>query len=126
MPKSIFHKKTVAWICLCAFVLSSGTVFAQHYDPDQEIPKPTMMEKRVSKLGRGVTNFFFGWAEIPKAWHQGVQRQQPLTEIIGTNTIKGFTKAVIRMGGGVYETATFYWDTEKNAYEPIFEPEYLF
>jgi putative exosortase-associated protein (TIGR04073 family) len=124
--RSRMFQLAVVMVFAGALTLGSLGAVGQSYDPDQDLPKPTTWGQRVDKLGRGLSNFLFGWAEIPKAWHQGVQYQKPLTEILVTQSLKGFSKALIRTGTGVYEAVTFYTDASENAYEPILEPEYLF
>lgn len=126
MTQSRRWKISIVVVCTGALALATAGSMAQSYDPDQDLPKPTTWGKRVDKLGRGVSNVLFGWAELPKSWHVGVQREHPLTEIIATDTIKGVSKALIRTGIGVYETVTFFSDTSDNAYDTILEPEYLF
>ncbi len=126
MKNSRYVKRFCMGLAVAMLVVCGGSTLAQSYDPDQDIPKPTVFQKRIEKLGRGLTNILFGWTEIPLTWHDGVQRHKALTEIIGTSTIKGITKALLRTGTGVYETVTFPADTNQNAYEPMLEPEYLF
>lgn len=113
-------------LTLCIALLAGTLAQAQSYDPDQDLPDPTKFQRRIEKLGRGLSNVLFGWAELPLQWNDGVQMQRPLTEILVTDTIKGTTKSFMRMGIGVYEFFTFYWDTGDRDYEPVLEPDYLF
>jgi putative exosortase-associated protein (TIGR04073 family) len=98
----------------------------QSYDPDQDLPHPTQWQKRVEKLGRGLSNVFFGWSELPLAWHRGIQQQRPLTQIITHSTVVGTSRFFIRTGIGVYEVFSFYTSNPNGKYEPMLEPEYLF
>ena len=94
-------------VCLAAmFLFEGGVALAQSYDPDQDIPRPTMLQKRLNKLGRGLANVVFGWTEIPLTWHRQIIAQKPLTHIITTGTVMGTTRAGMRMGVGVYEIVT--------------------
>lgn len=120
------HSKAIALVLVACVFLAGGFVYGQAYDPSQELPKPTVMQKRLEKLGRGLSNILFGWTEIPLTWHRHVQLQRPLTEIVTTGTVKGTTKAFMRTGTGVYELFTFYVRNPSGTYEPILEPEYLF
>ena len=48
--------KSVAVTVILGFGISQGVVWAQSYDPDQDVPNPTLAEKRLEKLGRGLSN----------------------------------------------------------------------
>lgn len=120
------HRKAVAGILVAAVLMAGAFAYSQAYDPSQELPKPTVLQKRLEKLGRGLSNVLFGWTEIPLTWNEHIQRKRPLTEIIATGTVKGTAKAFIRTGTGVYEVFTFYFKNPSGDYEPIIEPDYLF
>lgn len=124
MPKSL----TRILVLAIGLVIAVGAPFAeaQSYDPDQDLPIPTVFEKRVNKLGRGLTNILFGWTEIPVTWDQKIRQGKPLTYLIGTASVIGVTKAFMRTGVGVYEAVTFYGSGSERRYEPILEPEYIF
>lgn len=109
-----------------AVILTSSTGYAQSYDPDQDVPKPTMLQKRLNKLGRGLTNILFGWTEIPVTWDQKLKQGKPLTYLLGTAPVLGTAKAFMRTGTGFYELFTFYWDNPSGDFEAIIEPEYIF
>lgn len=121
-----FRRFQLLALALVVAMLAGSVAHAQSYDPDQDLPQPTKFQKRLEKMGRGLSNVLFGWAELPLQWHNGVEMQRPLTEILVTDTIKGTTKVFMRMGIGVYEFFTFYWDTADSNYEAVLEPDYLF
>ena len=58
------------------------------------------------KLGRGLSNALLGWAEIPLGIQQRYSPEDTGTSFISGLAI-GLFKGVVRMGVGVYETATF-------------------
>ena len=118
--------KIGAIVVLAAVFISSSFAYAQSYDPQQDIPKPTMLQKRMDKLGRGLSNFFFGWTEIPVTWYAKMKQGKSLTYLLTTAPVLGTTKAAMRMGTGVYEFFTFYTKNPSGDYEPILEPEYIF
>jgi putative exosortase-associated protein (TIGR04073 family) len=120
-----WRKRSLA-VVVAAMMLAGTAAVAQSYDPDQDLPKPTLWQKRLEKLGRGLSNILFGWAEIPRAWHVGVQRQQPLTQILTHGTVVGTSRFLMRTGLGVYETFSFFTSSKERRYEPMIEPEYLF
>lgn len=113
-------------VLLIAALLATPSVSAQSYDPDQDIPHPTIMQKRLEKMGRGLSNILFGWAEIPLAWDRGIRQGRPLTQIVTHGTLVGTTKFFMRLGIGVYEFFGFYAENPEGGYEPMIEPEYLF
>lgn len=113
-------------MCLVVFMLAATVAVPQSYDPDQGLPKPTLWEKRLQKLGRGMSNVLFGWTEIPLAWHRQIQLQRPFTQIVTHGTVVGTSKFFIRTGIGVYETFSFYTSGKNQQYAPLIEPEYLF
>lgn len=126
----LFHRsrfmKWTALVLVALFGLNSGLAMAQSYDPQQDIPKPTVWEKRLNKLGRGLSNVLFGWTEIPLTWHRKIEYGRPLTEIVATGSVIGFSRFLIRTGTGVYEMVTFPVSSEERKYEAIIEPAYLF
>lgn len=108
------------------FALTAALAGAQSYDPDQDIPQPTKLEKRINKLGRGLSNIIFGWTEIPITFDQRLKAGKPLTYLLTTAPVLGATRAVMRTGVGVYEIFTFPVSGGEVNYEAILEPEYLF
>ena len=120
------------WLGVCVGLLAAVLVFdttavlAQSYDPDQTIPKPTMLEKRLTKLGRGISNILFGWAEIPLTVDQKLKAGKPLAYLIGVAPVLGTTRAFMRTGVGIYEIVTFATSKSSVNYEAILEPEYIF
>lgn len=118
--------RTIAIAVIASFALNGGLAFAQSYDPDQAPPKSTLMEKRLNKFGRGLTNFFLGWTEIPITWEQKRAGGKPLSYLLITAPLVGTVKAFIRMGIGVKEVVTFRRTKDDLNYEAIIEPEYIF
>lgn len=116
----------LAGLLIVSISLSGSTVLGQSYDPDQELPVPSLFEKRVEKLGRGISNFLFGWTEIPLTWDRKMKQGKPFTYLVSTAPLMGTIRAFMRTGVGVYEIFTFPMDTNESNYEPILEPDYLF
>jgi putative exosortase-associated protein (TIGR04073 family) len=99
---------------------------AQHYDPTQEIQNPTGLEKSMTKLGRGLSNVLFGWAEIPVTFDEKLKQGKSLQYLIGVVPVLGTTRAVMRTGTGVFEMVTFPFSDRDVNYEAVLQPEYLF
>lgn len=116
----------VAMAVAVAIGLSGGLALAQSYDPDQTVPKPTEMEKRLTKLGRGLSNIMFSWAEIPLTFDRKLKRGKPLAYLLGVVPVLGTTRAVMRLGIGVKEVITFPSSKSEVNYEALLEPEYIF
>lgn len=118
--------KYFAMVLVAVVVLAPFAVVAEGYDPDQEIPAPTGFEKRLTKLGRGLSNVLLGWAEIPVTFDEKLKQGKPLGYLVGVVPVLGTTRAFLRTGTGVFEMVTFpVSDLEVN-FEPILEPEYIF
>ncbi len=113
-------------LLVAAAIFATPIVEAQSYDPDQDLPRPTVFQKRLEKMGRGLANILFGWTEIPLTWDKQIRQKRPLTQILTHGTIVGTTKFFMRLGIGIYEFFGF-WDYHSEVgYEPMIEPEYLF
>ena len=70
-----------------------------------------------TKLGRGLSNLFLGWLEIPL----NVDKRYTTSDTVGsalTGAAIGVFKGVVRMGVGAYETVTFFVPLPEN-FEPI-------
>ena len=69
------------------------------------------------KLGRGVSNAFGGWLEIPLNIDQRYSKSDTAGSLL-TGTAHGVVKAVVRTGVGLYETVTFFLPYPEN-FAPI-------
>jgi putative exosortase-associated protein (TIGR04073 family) len=118
--------KSVAVTVILGFGISQGVVWAQSYDPDQDVPNPTLAEKRLEKLGRGLSNILFGWVEIPLTFDRKMKKGKPLSYLLGVVPVLGTAKALMRTGAGVVEVFTFGKTKPEVNYEAILEPEYIF
>ena len=116
----------VAAILAGALLVQMSPVSAQLYNPELDLPKPTGLEKSLTKLGRGVSNILFGWAEIPVTFDQKYKEGKPLAYLLGVVPVLGGARAVMRTSTGVFEMVTFPF-TDKNVnYDAVLEPEYIF
>jgi len=116
----------VATILVAALVFQSVPVLAQSYDPDEDLPKATGVEKALRKLGRGLSNIMLGWAEIPVAFDNGVKKGKPLGYLLGVAPVLGTARAVMRTSTGVFEVVSFPFSDREVNYEAILEPEFIF
>lgn len=124
------HKKAlvaaVAVVLLAALVLETAPVWAQSYDPAVDLPKPTGLEKALTKLGRGFSNILFGWAEIPMTFDKKYKDGKPLAYLVGVAPVLGTARAFMRTSTGVFEAVSFPFSDRKVNYEAVLEPEYIF
>ena len=60
-----------------------------------------------AKLGRGLSNVFFGWLEIPLNLHQRYSPQDTAGSLF-TGAAYGIVKGFVRTGVGAYEAVTFF------------------
>ncbi|MBW7865751.1 MAG: exosortase system-associated protein, TIGR04073 family [Candidatus Hydrogenedens sp.] len=117
----------IVTVALLAAVLASiAPVQAQTYNPDVDLPKPTGLEKSLTKLGRGLSNVMLGWAEIPMTFDKNLKKGKPLGYLIGVAPVLGTARAVMRTGTGVFEASTFPFTDKDVNYDAILEPEYIF
>ena len=107
-------------------VLAATMVAAQTYNPDVDLPKPTGIEKSLTKLGRGLSNIMLGWAEIPMTFDKNLKKGKPLGYLIGVAPVLGTARAVMRTGTGVFEASSFPFSDKGVNYEAVLEPEYIF
>ena len=117
---------TVAILLMASLILGSAPVYAQIYDPDIDLPKPTGLEKRLTKLGRGLSNILFGWAEIPVTFDKKLKQGKSLSYLVGVVPVLGTARAVMRTGTGVFETVSFPFSDKEVNFDAVLEPEYIF
>ena len=126
---SAWRKPWLSSVCvvlIAAVMLIPAVGLSQSYDPDDEIRPPTGFEKRLTKLGRGISNVLLGWAEIPVTFDRKLKEGKPLGYLLGVVPVLGTTRAVLRTGTGVYEMFTFPVSDKEVNFDPILEPEYIF
>ncbi len=118
----------VAILVTAGFVaaLLAAPARAQLYNPELDLPQPTGMEKSLTKMGRGISNILFGWAEIPMTFDRNLKRGKPLGYLVGVAPVLGTARAVMRTGTGVFEVVTFPFSDRDVNYEAVLEPEFLF
>jgi putative exosortase-associated protein (TIGR04073 family) len=116
----------VVTILVAALVFQTGPVLAQSYDPEEDLPKTTGVEKALTKLGRGLANIMLGWAEIPVTFDKGVKKGKPLGYLLGVAPVLGTARAVMRTSTGVYEVVSFPFSSREVNYEAVLEPEFFF
>lgn len=119
--------RTPLTVLLVFAVLAPMLTAWAEFDPNEEaIPRPTGLEKSLTKLGRGIANVALGWAEIPKAVDAGIRGDKPLGYIIGVAPVLGTARALMRTSTGMYEMFTFPFSDRDVNYEAVIEPEYVF
>jgi putative exosortase-associated protein (TIGR04073 family) len=123
-------KQILAGLLACMLLLS---VFmpalpgaAQIYDPDVDLPRPTGFEMSLTKLGRGLSNILYGWAEIPVTFDRKLKEGKPFAYLFGVVPVLGTARALMRTGTGVFEVFTFPFTDRDVAYRAVLEPEYIF
>src|SRR5687767_12446423 len=93
----------LAPVIVFAFILSSGVAFAE---ADEVYRSPSCAGKMLHKLGRGITNVFTCWVEVPRNIAIQWERTDPVTGFF-VGGIKGLGWGFARFTTGVYETVTF-------------------
>ena len=115
-------------IGLVALMAFQGPVgMAQTFNPEVDLPKPTGFEKAFTKLGRGLSNIMFGWAEIPMTFDRAYRDEgRPLAYLLGVVPVLGTARAVLRTSTGVFEVVSFPLSDRDVNYEAVLEPAYIF
>jgi putative exosortase-associated protein (TIGR04073 family) len=126
LRKKGFWAALVAAIVATALILQVAPVRAQSYDPDEDLPKVTGVEKALTKLGRGFSNVMLGWAEIPVTFDKGVKKGKPLGYLLGVSPVLGTARAVMRTSTGVFEVVSFPFTDREVNYEAVLQPEFIF
>ena len=116
----------VVLVLVAAAVLHSVPAQAQTYDPATDLPRPTGLEKSLTKLGRGLSNIMFGWAEVPLTFDRKLKDGKPLAYLLGVAPVLGTARAFMRTSTGVFEAVSFPFSDKAVNYNAILEPEYIF
>ena len=116
----------LAALIMVSIIWAAVPVMAQSYDPYDEMPRQTGVEKALNKLGRGVSNVMFGWAEIPMTFDRKMKEGKPLQYLLGVVPVIGTARAVMRTSTGALEVVSFPFTDRNVNYEAVLEPEYLF
>ncbi len=119
-------KKSMAFVLVVALGITAVASWAQVYDPTGEFPPTTGMEKALTKLGRGLSNVFLGWAEVPLTFDRNLKKGKPFAYLFGVAPVLGTARAFVRTGTGVFEVVTFPFSDRDVNYEAVLEPEYIF
>lgn len=77
-----------------------------------------------TKLGRGATNIFTGWVEIPKRIYETSQLSGAVSGFTW-GLLRGLGYGFIRTTAGFYEFFTFPYPAPPD-YAPVLQPEYVF
>ena len=121
-----FYRSAVVIMLAVSILYTSLPALAQSYDPSEDIPRETRVEKVLTKLGRGLSNIMLGWAELPVTFDQKLKQGRPLGYLLGVVPVLGTARALIRTSTGVFEVVTFPFTDRAVNYEAVLEPEYIF
>jgi putative exosortase-associated protein (TIGR04073 family) len=124
--KHLIMRSGIAVMLVGAMLFQVSPVSAQLYNPELDLPKPTGFEKSLTKLGRGVSNILFGWAEIPVTFDEKYKEGKPLAYLLGVVPVLGGARAVMRTSTGVFEMVSFPFTDKAVNYDAVLEPEYIF
>ncbi len=86
---------------------SADSMPARQQDPVDELLGRYNLHAAFDKGGRGLSNFFFGWLEVPLGVHRRYAAQDTAGSFF-TGLGLGFFKGLVRTGVGIYETVTFF------------------
>lgn len=124
-PKRWFFAAVTALVA-GVMLLQVTPVAAQVYNPDEDLPKPTGLEKSLTKLGRGLSNIFLGWAEVPMTFDRKLKEGKPFAYLFGVAPVLGSARAIMRTSTGVFEVVSFPVTDREVNFEAVLEPDYIF
>ena len=124
--KHLIMRSGIAVLLVGVMLFQVSPVSAQLYNPELDLPKPTGIEKSLTKLGRGVSNVLFGWAEIPVTFDKKYKEGKPLAYLLGVVPVLGGARAIMRTSTGVFEMVSFPFTDKAVNYDAVLEPEYIF
>lgn len=124
--KHLIMRSGIALLLVGVMMFQVSPVSAQLYNPELDLPKPTGVEKSLTKLGRGLSNVLFGWAEIPVTFDEKYKEGKPLAYLLGVVPVLGGARAVMRTSTGVFEMVSFPFTDKAVNYDAVLEPEYIF
>ena len=124
--KHLIMRSGIAVLLVGVMLFQVSPVSAQLYNPELDLPKPTGIEKSLTKLGRGVSNILFGWAEIPVTFDKKYKEGKPLAYLLGVVPVLGGARAIMRTSTGVFEMVSFPFTDKAVNYDAVLEPEYIF
>jgi putative exosortase-associated protein (TIGR04073 family) len=94
----------------------AGFARADIHDPPSNDYGPTR------KLGRGVSNLLYGWAELPTTVAK-VNAVEGNSAAGGYGIVRGVGRSVLRTGAGVFEILTFPFPVVRGTYYPVLESD---
>ncbi len=105
-----------AAVFLTSVLVIAGTALGDIHDPPSNDQGPTR------KLGRGLSNFFLGAAEIPVTIAT-VNTNEGNSAAAGYGVVRGVGRAAMRHVAGFLEIITFGAPTFCGSYAPLLPPE---
>ncbi|MFL6530795.1 MAG: exosortase system-associated protein, TIGR04073 family [Chthoniobacterales bacterium] len=103
----------VATALLIAF---AACVRADIHDPPSNAHGPTR------KLGRGISNLLFGFAELPHEIAK-VNTDEGNSAAAGYGVVRGLGRSLMRTGAGIFEIVTFPFPVVRGTYYPVLDDE---
>lgn len=119
MKSCAFHRGTITLACAMKTFLTlalvagfAATVCADIQDPPSNDHGPTR------KLGRGLSNAVFGWAELPVTVAT-INEREGNSAAAGYGMVRGIGRSFVRFGVGLYEVFLFPFPVNHGTYLPI-------
>jgi len=89
---------------------------ADIHDPPSNDHGPTR------KLGRGISNLLYGWAELPTTVAK-INQDEGNSAAGGYGVVRGVGRSVLRTAAGLFEIATFPFPIVRGTYYPVLESD---
>ena len=111
--KSVSYESAMKNLFAALFVVGFATVcYADIQDPPSNDYGPTR------KLGRGVSNFLFGWSELPVTVAT-INEHEGNSAAAGYGVVRGVGRSFARFGVGIYEVLAWPSPAHRGTYLPI-------
>jgi putative exosortase-associated protein (TIGR04073 family) len=105
-----------ALLAAALLIVLAAFARADIHDPPSNEHGPTR------KLGRGVSNLLYGWAELPTTVAK-VNSVEGNSAAGGYGVVRGVGRTVLRTGAGIFEILTFPFPIVRGTYYPVLESD---
>lgn len=119
-----FNVTLVMMLCVIGLLMITSNGFSYTEKDDDLYSKYSPVSKMLTKLGRGVTNVFTGWLEIPKKMSRTWREKGDPVSGFFVGGATGFGLAIARTGVGFYDVFTFPIPFPKD-YASVIQPEMI-
>lgn len=104
------------WLAVALFISLPAICRADIHDPPSNDYGPTR------KLGRGISNVLFGWAELPTTIAK-INQDEGNSAAAGYGVVRGAGRSFMRLQAGIFEILTWPVPVVRGTYFPVLESD---